>query len=103
MPYIPCTDTELRQIAMNFVEGKCERLSDDNAMYFIPFSLMSKEQLQQLQDDNITLIFEYKDKQMSRGFYSSFRILNAEDHKKVFNYYEEFKTQHEKNLVSNTV
>lgn len=81
--YTPLTDEQLDTLANDVIDKKVEFLNDNNSMYFIALGLMTGEQLQELEKDDIINIYEYISNAMSRGFYGSFRTLNRSDTEKL--------------------
>ena len=94
--YTPKTDPELRQLALDMLSGTVFstdhlRKDEDAGMPFMPLALMTSEQLCELKDLGVTLIYERHERSLPRSInglpvFKSFQVLNKADHEKVRRY-----------------
>jgi hypothetical protein len=89
-------DEKLRQLAMDIVDGKVytsDQIPDANfarmiRLVFMPVGLLDQEAIKSLQDDDITMFYEYFSAAGSRSInglpmFTTIRYLNRDDHKRL--------------------
>jgi len=100
MSYTKKTDEELKQIAKDVWAGKIftdRHLKDSPAMIpviFMILVLLDKKQVKKMEQDNISLIYEYFDKAAPRSIngyptFFSMRMLDKEDAGRMIDFYNE--------------
>lgn len=106
MPYETKTDEFLKKLAQDTADGKvftdkhipAEFQAELTPIIFIPFTVLSEEQMQELKSYKPHLVFEYLDKAQSVGQLPTFmtmQILDEADSNKFWDYFEEIKKQKE--------
>lgn len=99
--YVPKSDAELKQLAMDLYDGKifCDRQvknQSDLSMVFMPIVFGAFADKTEEEVNDIGLIFEYMDKAMPRGIngmpcFGSCRILPKSETEKMFKFFEDYK------------
>lgn len=101
--YKPKTDEELRTLAKDLADGKVftDRHIPENdpnllTAVFMILIFLDDKQREEMENDNITLIYEYLDKAGSRSIngcpsFMSLQMLNKDDMVKMHGYYNKYK------------